>query len=470
MYMYVKPFLLITLSSILAQSPFLQGAAIGAKSPLSVIIEEHEGAKASSDNTVSALESTSKHQHSHAHSSGPVLTLDAQAAVRYALEKNKGLQAARLKIEQARARHSQAGKWHNPSVGLSYSSDHFGNDESEATLRLEFSQRFPVTDRLAISKNIQAIEIELAQAEVQNQERLLIAKIEAAFVDIALYNALIELRQALIQLTRDHVNFVQSRVQSGEINPIEINQLQLDLFTLQQEQSALLIEKEEVIDHLKPILTLAHDKAVNMVSELKSLESLNSTLNGTVFNIESHPQYLIADLLQQIAAQETDLAFKQKWEDITLKLFVDNERSVDAPRGVDSNQFVGIGVSVPLPLWNQHEGTVKEKRLQRQKIQLKKEALVLELKHENYAIREYARNLMRQCTYFEEKIAPLAKQNAKETEEAYTRGQATIETVFKAQKTQLTLTSENIKTRAKAQHALIDWLTNNGAISKNYRN
>ena len=87
------------------------------------------------------------------------LTLTKEDAVSLALRNNKSLQAARTTIDQAMGRHRQSGLLSNPELKIDYVSDKTFNNEGEYTFGIGFEQRFPITKRLSVLKNIAEIEI-----------------------------------------------------------------------------------------------------------------------------------------------------------------------------------------------------------------------------------------------------------------------------------------------------------------------
>ena len=115
----------------------------------------------------------------------PHLSINKEQTVHLALQKNKDLAAARLTIERAKARHTQAGKWENPELKLGYSSDLAFNNEGESAFEIGFEQRFPITNRLRLLKDIANVEISLAETEILNQERLLIREVEGVVTNLA---------------------------------------------------------------------------------------------------------------------------------------------------------------------------------------------------------------------------------------------------------------------------------------------
>ena len=107
--------------------------------------------------------------------------LTSRDAVALALQKNQSLQAARAAIDTSRCSipNTRGGSttlnsnWDMPPTARF-------NDEGEQSYTIGFEQRFPITNRLKLLKNVSAIEVKLAEAELRNQERLLIRDVESA--------------------------------------------------------------------------------------------------------------------------------------------------------------------------------------------------------------------------------------------------------------------------------------------------
>ncbi|MCZ7618964.1 MAG: TolC family protein [Myxococcota bacterium] len=104
--------------------------------------------------------------------------------MREALGANRDLQAARLAIDVARGQRLQAGRLENPELELGYVDDFAFADEGERAASAGFAQRFPVTARLARERDVAGQDVEIAEAEVRNFVRTLIADVEGVFYTV----------------------------------------------------------------------------------------------------------------------------------------------------------------------------------------------------------------------------------------------------------------------------------------------
>lgn len=128
--------------------------------------------------------------------------LTADQAVREALASNRDLQAALLEIEIARGRLLQAGRLSNPEVHLAGVDDFASRREGERAGSVGFAQSFPITARLARERDVARSEVRIAQAEVRDFVRGLIADTLGAFYTLLNLDRRIEVNDELVESVR----------------------------------------------------------------------------------------------------------------------------------------------------------------------------------------------------------------------------------------------------------------------------
>ena len=109
------------------------------------------------------------------------------------------------------------------------------NDEGEQSYSIGFEQRFPITNRLKLLKNVSAIEVKLAEAELRNQERLLIRDVESAANSFQVLNQRLSLLDGMISLQEDFAALLEKRIENGEASTLDLNQVRVSLFSVKQE-------------------------------------------------------------------------------------------------------------------------------------------------------------------------------------------------------------------------------------------
>ena len=94
---------------------------------------------------------------------------------------NPDLAAARLRIQEAVGRMTQSGRLANPQLEFEVSHD---PRFRERGIEIGFSQRFPVTNRLGLEKQVSATEVKVAEAEVREVQRQLVAQAREGIVNV----------------------------------------------------------------------------------------------------------------------------------------------------------------------------------------------------------------------------------------------------------------------------------------------
>ena len=107
------------------------------------------------------------------------VTLPLESGPAYALAHNPQFAAARLRIDEARARWRQAGRLANPELETGYRQN---VRTSENAFDLALKQKFPLTARLRLEKAVSAAELAAAEAELRDAARLLTAEVRTAAV------------------------------------------------------------------------------------------------------------------------------------------------------------------------------------------------------------------------------------------------------------------------------------------------
>ena len=385
------------------------------------------------------------------------LKLSSQDAVALALQKNQSLMAARSAIEKAGAYSRYAGRLDNPELKLGYASDRTFNDEGERSYSIGFEQRFPVTNRLKLLKNVSAIEVKLADSELRDQERLLIRDVESAVELISSLNQRLSLLDGMIRLQEGFSVFLEKRIENGEASTLDLNQVRVSLFAVKQEIQNLTKQRDSALGILRSQLGIEPDTELKILAE--QTRSINlpemAALDGEV--LQSHPEYQLKALLAEIARGQTSLAKANRWADIAVEVFFEEERAVDEPSGIERDRFFGIGVSIPIPLHDQNRGEIEASRFREQQVRYELNAVSLRLKNEAETLRRNAEATYRQATKYKESAVSLVEQNLEDINNAYAAGQVDLGEVFRVQEQHLNIQTAQLELWHELKQILIEW-------------
>ncbi len=385
------------------------------------------------------------------------LSLSKQGAVALALRNNLSLAAARMTIEQAEARRTQTGRLSNPAFKVDYSSDQAFNNEGEYRLGVGFEQAFPITKRLSLVKEIADIEINLAEAEIQNRERYLRREVETIVLVIAEATQQIEMRESQIVLLQQLAEFVESRGQVGEASQLEANQVKLELFSVHEEIHELENDRAEEKGHLRHLLGLEPDTPLQIEFTYTKPTDLQKFPAVTDASLRENPEIKQKRLLAQIAGSQSTLAMANRWEDITVGLFLANNRGVDEPVGRRTDNFLGLTLKLPMPIHNNNQGRITERRIQQRQFELELEALILEKRSRARTLEVKMANLFKQIDEYESEVTQLVDQNLQDMRRAYESGLRSLNDLFRTQEQRLKIEMFQLTLLHDYEQALVDW-------------
>ena len=387
----------------------------------------------------------------------PALSFTKAEAVAFALRNNTSLIAARTTIEQAQARHRQSGRRSNPELMVGYTTDQTFSNEGEYTFEIGFEQRFPVTNRLRLLKNLAKIEIELAETEIVNQERLLTQQVETLILNIAQSLEEQRLREAQIRLNQEFASFVESRVKAGEASSIEVNQVKLELFSVTQEIQKLRNQLNEQQSALKQLLGVEVDTEVAILYEFSIPQEPLILPLVTENTLENHPEYQLKKLLFEIADERTSLALANRWDDLAVGLFFENERILDLPVGRRTDNFFGVSFSIPLPFNNKNSGNLEESLAYRKQVELELEALSLAKRITAKTLKQKVSSLYQQVYEYDTGVTTLVEQNLRDMNIAYESGLINLTDLFRSQEQRLRIEFFQLSMLHDYEQALVYW-------------
>ncbi len=195
-------------------------------------------------------------------------SLTAEAAVREALAANRDLQAARFAIEVARGGLLQAGRLENPELELLYADDFAFKSEGERMGSVGFAQSLPVTARLSRETDVAGREVAIAEAEVRDFVRELVAAVQSAFYSVRALEEQLGVNDQLVASVRDVENATARRLAVAEASPAEVSLLRIERLRLEQDAQRLIRERDVAAAALARLLGRGTPAGMTLVGEL----------------------------------------------------------------------------------------------------------------------------------------------------------------------------------------------------------
>ncbi|MFQ5416272.1 MAG: TolC family protein [Myxococcota bacterium] len=359
--------------------------------------------------------------------------LTAEGAVREALAANRDLRAARVAIDIARGGLLQAGRLANPELELGYSDDFAFKAEGERVGSVGFAQSFPVTARLGREKDVAREDVAIAEAEVRDFVRRLVAEVQSAFYSVRVLDEQLGVNRQIVAVVREVEDATASRLAAAEASPAEVSLLRIERMRLEQEAQRLIRERNVAAAALVRLLGRETPAGLSPVGELDpgTLPSTPPVANGR----GDRPDLEAARRGIERADADRALARAEVWEDWTVGLGYEHSRGVfDDPIGVKRDSVLALGVTVPFPLWNRQQGRIAAAEAELRRSRHSRDALALRVAEEIRAAQARVRTLRSSVDAYAQDILPEATRSQKLFERGYRQGLVGIAELLQAQR------------------------------------
>ena len=349
---------------------------------------------------------------------------------------NPDLAAARIRIKEAVGRMNQSGRLANPQLETAFESK---SAFREGKFEIGFSQRFPLTDRLRMAKEVSLTELKSSEAEVREAEREITADAREAVVKVLATNQHRELLTQQVALSKEFAAYLSDIATKGEGSVVDAGQAKLEAMSLGMEIRQLDAAEASLIGALKPLLGMRPGESLSLSGSLPEPKLPEGRVN-----LSRRPDFQVAKLNAQAAAQGVALEQSRRYEDVEGGLFAAAERSEDAPNGYDNEAIVGLRFKIPLPFWNKNEGAIQEAVARKERKELAAVALGRNIRLEAEAARAEMIQWANMIREINDTLLPLAKAQLALAETTYRKGQGEIQSVLRSREKRLQLSAAKL--------------------------
>lgn len=360
---------------------------------------------------------------------------------------NKDLRAARYAVDIARARLIQAGTLPNPRLNIGGGSDFAFNNDGAYTVSFGISQDFPVAGRLLRQKEVARVDVELAQAEIDDAQRRLAGEVAANVYRVLIIDRQLQAREALRTIDERLAKTTRNRYKAAEVSELDVNAVTLDLQKLGQERATLDTQRRSLIQTLNRQLGRAASTPLTVVEPLPDIDSL-PPLEAAVLNaLANRPD--LRQLQLQVDRAEADIALakSKRWEDWSVGLGVQQDRQViDGAPSQSADRALSVNVTIPLSLKNRSRGAVAEAEATADQARARVEALKLDISSEVTAAHAEAVSLQALLKTYDAEVLPVAARNVGLAQKGYGQGLVNVLEVVQAQRQQAELQAAALNT------------------------
>jgi len=378
------------------------------------------------------------------------LVLTADSAARLAREKNPELQAARTLVAEAEGRARSTGRLTNPDLGTEVA----GGQDFEGRVSVGLTQRFPLTARLRLERNLSALDIERARLEVWQKDIQLAMAARQAFYELASIREAVSLAGRQVETAKNIAESLKVSASEGFTSSLDAGQAALAGEGFAAAQETLRAEEALAAGRLATLLGRNADTTFLIKDSLALPKSLPANRS-----IGFRPDLKLAEMAVQAGATDVSLAQASRWEDVGVGVFVEGERFRDEPEGLEPEALVGVRFSIPVPLWQNGSGKVVEKQAVAERQKQLLESLRLSALNQALAAHRAMAAQYRAASLVEMRVVPAARKQVSDSEAAYRRGELDLQSLFLARERLAAFETSALEARKKFHLALSEWLT-----------
>ena len=159
------------------------------------------------------------------------------------------------------------------------------------------------------------------------------------------------------------------------------------------------------------------------------------------------------------AGAETRLAQASAWEGIRVGVEYMQDRGVDAPAGIDTGSFLGVKVSLPLPVWDRKTGEIETSRAAEDQRAAQVRALELEVANGIAAARRRAALLDEQWGVFGRDTQPVIDGAEQDMAQGFQEGRVEARDLLLVRAQNASLRAESADILGNLALALIEFET-----------
>ncbi|MEW6207266.1 MAG: TolC family protein [Acidobacteriota bacterium] len=389
-----------------------------------------------------------------------------EVLIRRALASNIDLAAARLDIQRARARLSQARLIPNPTIEFEQTTGNLTGSQGERETSIGFSLPLEISGQRRSRIDLARVELEAAEAEIADRERRLVAEVRAAFAETLALIRELEITEGINSLDTQTARLVEARVTEGESAPIELNLLRVEVDRLKSRRALIEGRLQSAMLRLKTLTGIPANEPLRVREDLAAPPSVNppASLEAAIdIALRSRPDLRLARLAEKAAEAGLQLARAQSRPDVTAFTKYSSVRSTfdDTPVGVlrDKDKLLTFGVSISLPFFNRNQGAKAEATTAIIQAQRRREFVEQLIRAEvagAYTRYEAAQSAI---AVFEQGVLARSSQNVQSIRAAYQLGAFRLTELLVEQRRSLDSEREFIEALAERHRSLADLLS-----------
>lgn len=370
-----------------------------------------------------------------------------------ALRESPQLRAVRWNIERARGRLEQSGRMENPELSLWGRSDVAFTNEGEYAFGVSLSQAFPLAARLHHERAASRAQLEAAEAEVQQNSLLIVAEAVAVWRNAIEAQARLRLLREQEAVSQSNGEMIREAVTRGERSVLDADQAELESLALRTRIHQAESDAAQAQAALRQVLGAPEHVSFTLPEPLP-LPQADPLKEWHRVNVDTLPAVRGAAALVNAADAELAQARARSYGDITVALDFEQGRGEDVPVGKRTDRYLGLSVSVPLPVWNTYDGSINEYTAARRQAEATLAAERYRVRSDLSAISLEVSSAFDSARLVQEGLLQRARESAQRMEQGWRQGEIGLTELLRARSNLIDIELEALRLGSAFHRAL----------------
>jgi cobalt-zinc-cadmium efflux system outer membrane protein len=380
-----------------------------------------------------------------------------------ALADNPDLQATQAEVDAAHGRLQQAGLRPNPMLELGVQKNVAGPDNNltaSVTLPLDLNGRKAGRVGVAIG------ELEMKRTQVVDRARRLRADVRMKAGELLAAQRNLRFTEELLQVNRDALDLLQTRVRQGAAPPLEVNLLRVEVNRLDASRRLLAGQVEVLALQLKTLAGLGPETPLSLRGDLRPepvrldvQEALTQALAARADLRVARAEVAMAEAMIQKEKAEGrwDASVNVGYMRQRFGYMLNGLTERGEPRPIDDVfHYIGAGVSITLPVRNQNQGNIAAALASTTAAQHRLALVMLTIRQEVTAAFTQYEAAQRALDIYTQGVWEVARQNLEVVRQTYTLGRATVLDVIAEQRRYIDVETGYTEVLKQAYNAAVD--------------
>jgi len=383
--------------------------------------------------------------------------------VAQALVDNPDLQATQVEVDAAHGRLLQAGLRPNPMLDLGVQKNVTGPDHN---LTASVIVPLDLNGRKAGRVGVAAGELEMKRAQVAVRARRLRAEVRLKAGELLAAQRNLHFTEELLQVNRDALGLLRTRVSQGAAPPLEENLLRVEVNRLEASRRRLASQVEVLTLQLKTLVGLEPEAPLALRGDLRPAPVALNLNEGLTQALAARSDLLVARAEVAMAAAMIQKEQAEGRWDASVNVgymrqdFGYDLRGLTASGGTQPIQdvfhYVGAGVSITLPVRNQNQGNIAAALASTTAAQRRLAFVTLMIRQEVTAAFLQSEATQRALDIYTQGVREVARQNLEVVRQTYELGRTSLLDLIAEQRRYIDIETGYTEVLKQAYDAVVD--------------